>query len=95
MMSDTVVGIREIRRNLSVYVARVKRGERFIVTERGKPVARLQPYVAADDPLAKIRARGLIIQEANGLPLEDVVPLDIEWDGSLSDIVSEMREDRF
>ena len=90
-----MVGIREIRRNLSVYVARVKRGEGFIVTERGKPVARLQPYAEADDPLAKIRARGLIIQEPNGLRLEDVVPLGIVPDRPSEEIISEMREDRF
>jgi prevent-host-death family protein len=94
MMSDTMVGIREIRRNLSVYVARVKRGERFVVTERGKPVATLQPYVESDDPLAKIRARGLIIQEAQGRR-DDIQPLDIVWDRPPLEVLDELREDRF
>ncbi len=39
----TEVGIRELRQNLSVYLRRVAEGERFVVTERGKPVAELGP----------------------------------------------------
>lgn len=37
------VGIRELRQNLSRYVERVKAGEAFTVTERGREVARLTP----------------------------------------------------
>ena len=37
------VGIRELRANLSRYVERVKAGEELVVTEHGKPVARLVP----------------------------------------------------
>ena len=35
------VGIRELRQNLSRYVARTVRGESFDVTDRGLPVGRL------------------------------------------------------
>ena len=35
----TTVGVRELRDRLSKYLSRVKAGERFIVTERGRPVA--------------------------------------------------------
>ena len=41
------VGIRELRQNLSVYVRRIHRGERFEVTERGRPVALLVPLADA------------------------------------------------
>jgi len=51
------VGVRELRQNLSVYLRRVRRGEKLEVTERGRPVAVLQPIVAADDPLARLDAR--------------------------------------
>jgi prevent-host-death family protein len=37
------VGIRELRLNLSRYVARVREGAEVIVTDHGKPVARLGP----------------------------------------------------
>ncbi len=37
------VGIRDLRAGLSRYVARVKEGEEIVVTEHGKPVAKLVP----------------------------------------------------
>lgn len=38
------VGIRELRDNLRAYLLRVKDGEEVLVTERGKPVARISPH---------------------------------------------------
>lgn len=52
------VGVRELRQNLSVYLERVKAGERMEVTERGRPVALLVPLPAGDDPLAPLYAEG-------------------------------------
>ncbi len=37
------VGVRELRQNLSVYLARVMAGETLEVTEHGHPVAQLGP----------------------------------------------------
>jgi prevent-host-death family protein len=37
------VGVRELRQNLSVYLARVQKGEALRVTERGRVVAMLVP----------------------------------------------------
>jgi len=48
-MAAKEVGIRELRQNLSVYVARVKKGERFVVTEHNRPVAELVP-AGAEEP---------------------------------------------
>lgn len=36
-------GIREARQNLSVLIDEVRKGREVIITERGKPVARLAP----------------------------------------------------
>ncbi len=36
-------GIRETRQNLSALIEEVKRGREVLITERGKPVARLVP----------------------------------------------------
>jgi prevent-host-death family protein len=36
-------GIREARQNLSVLLEEVKKGREIIITDRGKPVARLVP----------------------------------------------------
>jgi prevent-host-death family protein len=42
-MSDTRVGIRELKAGLSSYLRRVKAGNTLVVTERGKPVGRIVP----------------------------------------------------
>ncbi len=44
------VGVRELRQNLSRYLARVKDGETLTVTERGHEVARLVPSHPNVDP---------------------------------------------
>ena len=35
------VGIKDVKNNLSSYLKRVKTGEDIIITERGKPIARI------------------------------------------------------
>jgi prevent-host-death family protein len=50
----STVGIRELRQSLSKYVARVKRGEAFSVTERGEEVARLVPAPRYADPVGRL-----------------------------------------
>ena len=38
------VGVRELKSKLSEYLARTAAGEEIIITDRGRPVARLTPY---------------------------------------------------
>lgn len=40
------VGVRELKSRLSEYLSRAARGEDIVVTDRGRPVARLVPYSA-------------------------------------------------
>jgi prevent-host-death family protein len=40
------IGVRELRRDASRWLARVRAGETFVVTDRGRPVARLSPMDA-------------------------------------------------
>jgi len=44
------VGIRELKSHLSHYLARVREGEELIITDRGEPVARIEPVVRAGLP---------------------------------------------
>lgn len=37
------VGVRELKSRLSDYLRRIRRGERIVVTDRGRPVALLSP----------------------------------------------------
>ena len=52
------VGVRELRQNLSVYLARVKAGETFEVTERGVVVAELRPLSEGADIIQRLVAGG-------------------------------------
>lgn len=65
------VGIRELRQDLSLYLRRVRAGERLIVTERRQPVALLVPWTDESDPLEHLVGQGLATRGAGDL-------LDIE-----------------
>jgi prevent-host-death family protein len=87
------VGVRELRQNLSVYLRRVRRGESLEVTERGQPVALLQPIVVADDKLAQLEAHGLALRRGAGNLADLPRPAKIEPDPPLSEVLDELRED--
>ncbi len=52
------VGIAELKRRLSKYLRRVRRGVRITVLDRGKPVARLEPVDPGPAPLTVRRPAG-------------------------------------
>jgi prevent-host-death family protein len=54
------VGVRELRQNLSVYLERVRGGERLEVTDRGLPVAALIPLPAPATALERLVATGRV-----------------------------------
>jgi len=87
------VGVRELRQNLSVYLRRVRAGERFEVTERGVAVARLEPIVDASDPIARLDAEGRIVRRARR-DLARVQPLKLRLDRPLSALLDELRQER-
>ena len=70
-----MVGIRELRQNLSAYVRRVREGEHFVVTERGQPVGRLVPLVEDEDPSGRLIAEGKLKPPRGDGDLLDVVPI--------------------
>ncbi|MBA2384009.1 MAG: type II toxin-antitoxin system prevent-host-death family antitoxin [Actinobacteria bacterium] len=88
------VGIRELRQNLSAYLRRVKRGEPLEVTERGVPVARLEPIVDEDDPLARLEGRGLVVRRGRGSLADLPPPPGVELERPLSEVLEELREER-
>ena len=54
------VGVRELRQNLSVYLRRVKTGERLEVTEHGRPVALLAPLPSGMTATERLAAAGML-----------------------------------
>jgi prevent-host-death family protein len=91
-MERMEVGIRELRLNLSRYVARVRAGAEVIVTDRGQPVARLAAIDEEEAHYQRLLREGLVTppKRAKRTTLPDPIPL--EGEGAL---VSEMLlEDR-
>lgn len=81
------VGIRELHDQLSRYVRHVEAGGEVIVTSRGKRVARLSP-IDAPDPLATLRARGLVSEPTESWEPPADAPV---VDPPISDLVKEQR----
>jgi len=88
------VGVRELRQNLSVYLRRVRNGEALEVTERGQPVARLQPLADPDDAAARLKVRGLTVRRGRGSLADLPAPLKLDLDRPPSEVLHELREDR-
>ena len=61
------VGVRELRQNLSVYLARVVGGETLEVTDRGHTVAVLAPVAEGLSALDRLRLSGRLIPATNDL----------------------------
>jgi len=49
MKNNTIVGLKELRENIEVYISRVKAGDSFIVVKKSKPIFRISPPEAEDD----------------------------------------------
>ena len=61
-MRERSIGIRELKSKLSECVRDVKRGATVVVTERGRPVARLVPEgESLDDRLETLRQAGTVL----------------------------------
>lgn len=90
--SPARVGVRELRQNLSVYLARVKAGETLDVTEHGRPVAQLRPR-----PQDAISAIDRMIAEGRITPAtirsKDLGPPPNIPGRPLSEILQEMRDE--
>jgi prevent-host-death family protein len=87
----TTVGVKELKNRLSEYLDRVAKGERVIVTERGRPVATL----AAVDETPAVTAAWQLVAEgcaswSGGKPHGSVNP-PRPRKGTIADAVLEDR----
>ncbi|MDR1852991.1 MAG: type II toxin-antitoxin system prevent-host-death family antitoxin [Propionibacteriaceae bacterium] len=81
-MTIATVGIRELKQNASQVVSRAQEGESLLVTDRGRPVARLVP-LSRGSRLDELVADGLmslpsasVFPEPLKLPAGSPSPLD-------------------
>lgn len=85
----TSVGVRELKNHLSRYLERVRGGEEIVVTDRGKPVARLTSVDASTDRVADLVASGVVqapSTKSRRRPRSRIVA-----EGTVSDLVADQR----
>lgn len=87
--SRTEVGIRDLKNGLSRYIERVRAGEEIVVTDRGRPVARLSAIDDSTDRLADLIAAGLVRPPAR--TRRSRLNRRIAAKGPVSDLVAEQR----
>jgi prevent-host-death family protein len=89
MYMSVTVGVAELRQNLSVYLRRVSKGERLVITDRNRPVAELGPAPSTGGELDRLIAEGLVSRpRRSGLP----EPLELTGDPhALSRALDEVR----
>ena len=84
------IGVRELRQHASRWLARVQAGEAFVITDRGRPVARLGPLAEPVTGLAALLDQGRAVPGAGDLLELD--PLPVTRGGpSLGEILDEQR----
>ena len=91
------VGVARLKASLSAYLARVKAGDEIVVTERGRPIARLVPMgpakTASDGHLAALESAGIARRGRGGLAsVLDGLPRPDDPDGLLLDALLAERE---
>jgi len=91
-MTQTTVGIRELKAQLSAYVQRVKAGDTVVITERGKAVGRIVPIErSVEERLQDLIAAGVV--EWNGQKLEPMAPVArTHGPKTVADLLLEDRE---
>jgi prevent-host-death family protein len=85
------VGVRDLKNRLSAYLDRIKGGEEIVVTEHGRPIARLSPVGADVDRMTALVDAGIVRPPkttTRRLPAERVT---LTGGGSLDDDVAAQR----
>jgi prevent-host-death family protein len=70
--APTTVGAYEAKTKFSELIARAEKGESFVVTKNGRPVARIAPMVEFDREKARRAAAELkVFRDAQGPPVSE------------------------
>jgi len=91
-MREKRIGIRELKSTLSECVREVKTGRTIVVTEHGRPVARIIPEVIpVRERIEALRKAGSIAW--SGRRLRPATPVGkVRGDRTIADLVAENRE---
>lgn len=96
-MSETRIGVRDLKAHLSYYLRRVKAGESLVITSRGRTIGRLipaRPGTEEVDVAARIEAMVAAgLAQWNGEHFQPHEPVAVnQGPGTVSDLVIEDRE---
>lgn len=81
--------MRELKNNLSRYLEQVRAGGEVVVTDRGRPVARLVPMGRSTDRLADLIAAGVVRAPRSTVRSRPAQRIDSA--GTVSDLVADQR----
>ena len=56
-----VAVVAKVKARLSEYLARVRAGNEVLITEHGRPVARIVPVSSESEELAELEREGLVV----------------------------------
>jgi prevent-host-death family protein len=87
--SRVEVGVRDLKNNLSRYLGQVEAGVEVVVTDRGRPIARLTSMDAVTDKLAAMIEAGLVRPPSAKVRQR---PVPLTSTGSVSELVAEQRQ---
>jgi prevent-host-death family protein len=71
MKNDAIVGLKELRENIEVYISKVKKGDSFIIVKKSKPVFRISPL--EDDNALWESVVDLTKVKKGGVPIADLL----------------------
>jgi prevent-host-death family protein len=84
------VGVRDLKNNLSRYLQQVESGVEVVVTDRGRPIARLNGIDdVSQDKLATLIAAGVVRPPTSKVRRR---PVPLASSGSVSELVAEQRK---
>ena len=91
-MTQVIVGIRDLKAQLSKYIQQVKAGETVIITERGKPIGRLVPSEPTTEArLKELEQAGMLAW--SGRKLQSSAPMaQTRGDKTVAEMLLEDRE---
>ncbi len=97
-----MASITEAKNQLSALIAKVRRGETVLITDRGRPVARLEPLV--NDPaenddgrIARLERQGILLPRRGKLPLDLILsrpPKGPKGESIVDVLIEERRKGR-
>lgn len=85
------VGVRDLKNGLSSYLDLVKAGQEIVVTEHGRPIAKLSPLTAAVDRMAALVRAGIVQAPQSAGRLLPTERITLVGRASLDEDVAEQR----